>query len=435
MKFFLKTIKMSMLVLATAHSAWALGATAESIIEDAGLTVFVAGQPAKAEEVNDNIANLLNKITELQQSTGGGSINVNCDSDPSALKGAISQGKRTINFTGNCNGPIYPYTRVTLIGSGVSASSINSFSESADDDVVVWNKNGRVDIKNTTINNLHFDTAIGSDQGSEIRLENVNIVGPGLTVVLDGETTDTRCIFARQGSYRLTNVNIKGCSTGVHAAHGSYVRIQTRGVGGSSTITSAGEGTNFPIFAEHNSTVELRNGVTVNNSAIDRDDFYVSVVAVLSSTIKLNGAMVEGIYAGWSSAVEMSSGNIGEELVVDGGSLWFKGGSFSSSVIIEGINSMLVFDVDVDVDELELNGSTLIVEGGRVNANAFSLTDYSSAEFISGKTHNLGDILFHNSQIKILDNSAINGQANDCYDQNDVYVEVGSHNGMTDPCP
>ncbi len=417
-----QSTKVSILVLATALSSNTWAGETEDKLSASGLTPFTANTPAIAAEVNENNLKLLNKIEDLTTF----SASVDCSINPDGLKNMIHRGAFHVLFTGPCNGPIWNSKRLSLEGSGKASSSINAVAVAGAEEII-WNRNTRLNIKNTTLNNSIFDVVIGSDQGSEVRLENVDIIGPGALVSIDGENSETTCLYTRQGSYRLTDVNISNCATGVSANYGSYIRAQ-----GNTNITTTGAGVTFPFSVKHNSTIEIRDGVTANNGSTNAETEGAELVAMYSSSILLKGGSLDSVGVLMSSTVEMTGGTINDKLLVEGSSAHIKGGSFDASADIESTKSYLFLDNNIDINSLELISSSFVADKGMLTTDDLKLNSFSSLRFYGDLSHSLGSIRGDDSKISVHNNAAISSTCTSL--DNISFENVSNNNLSTDQC-
>lgn len=386
--------QMNKLTLVMAVAACTLATSAQAAKNSDGLNVFVANSPAVAAEVNENFDLLQSRVAAAQAAanvTFGGTAD--CSADAEALRTLVNSGVRgTINFSGNCNGPLYPQHRVTLVGSGVDSSSINAVDQD-DAEEIIWNRNSRLDIKNTTLNNTLFETTVGSAQGSEIRLEDVKVVGNSANV------NDT-CLYTRQGSMRLTNVQTESCATAILADNGSFIDLR-----GTSIIENA-TNDNDAVIIRHGSSLRVRGGSVQPGAGVTGAQG-LSIYG--SSSVRQDDGVIDGLRVRQSSSLDIRGGVIASSLDMRGSSARIRDVTYSA------LNELRLVFSQVDVENLTTNNvnptiymrqSRLNIDGGAVTAASANVSTFS-AFYIDGGTHDLGLANIRNSSSGVGSNGTV----------------------------
>ena len=369
---------------------------------DPGLKTFAANTPALAEEVNGNFEYLNSKLDDLLSGTSEG--DADCTTDANALRDLVEKGVDKITFDGDCNGPLYPDAWTRLTGSGKGTSSINGILEDSSTTEVIWNRNGFLEIKNTTINSgalIEEPTMIGSDQGSEIRLDNVDVNGP------DAGEDDSTCLHAKQGSFKLTDVKISGCNEALSLYYGSHAEIKESS--GGVTLLESNMSDWWAVSVVYNSTLRVKGG-TFKALNPDPDDPSGAIGVNWNSHIRIDGGTIEGLSVKRNSTARLRGGEIKDILRVQKNSyallerqLTFTPSGTDKPVIRVSTGEVDIISLDTPLNLSEFrasNGSTINFEGKGITDTA----TIDSLDFGTGSL-SLGDIRINSTSAQLSEGS------------------------------
>ncbi len=370
----LKIMKIPMLVLACCA---ATAANAADIVE------FTAGTAAKAEEVNSNFDFVIDKIDSLNAVSGSRDREgvADCAADANALRDMVDKGVNKISFSGDCNGPLFPTVWTRLTGIGKDTSSISGFKDADNTyDTVVWNRSSFVEIQDTTIKAgmLNTDTVlVGSEYGSEVRLKNVDVIGP------NNPTDNSNCLFARQGSFRLTDVKISACNEAIGLTYSSFAEIR-EDTQGATVIENNRDW--WTVSVSHGSSLRVKGGTFKGNLKTDPDDTDEAIGVQYNSTIRMEGGKVEGLGIKRNSSAQLKGGEVIDILRVQKRSyaslekafVMSKSGTAGVDPIIKVYSSELDTNklaTQLDLSKLKArSGSKISIEGTSI-ANSMTVDD------------------------------------------------------------
>ncbi len=455
-----KIIRIPMLVLACS-------AVFSANAADTGLKTFAANTPALAEEVNGNFDYINNKIDGLlnRGSTG----HADCTSDASALRDLVDKGVNSITFDGACNGPLYPAIWTKITGSGKDTSSINGFLKDSWTTEVIWNRNGYLDIRDTTINSggLTSDlTMVGSVQGSEIRLKNVDVVGS------NNPTDDSLCLMAKQGSFRLTDVKIRACNEALNLSNGSFAEIREDNAG--ATVIERTHADNWAISLSHNSSLRVKGGTFRGVLDANPDEMIQAIGLNYNSSIRIEGGKIEGLAINRNSSAELRGGEVQDTLSVFHNSYarlrkdftMTQSATASVKPVVKVGTGIVHIGLNTPLDlsrlsagnrslvEISGNGTSDVMSTvnldfykGTLNLQAITLNNSDSANFHRGDFYLEQSVLNIGTKITMWDPSSgsVTGGSTvssasyegvDCDNSAfQIYVEGGSTNAITYACP
>jgi hypothetical protein len=367
---------------------------------------FTEGQAAYAAEVNANFTDLDGRVTTLEGGAGISTwVTIDCGDDSDALINATITANTTYNITGACAGPIF----VTEDGVRLTGG------DNTNDSIILPNGNGGI-------------AAVNADGAHDLRVTNLFLNLRNTTLA-----DEAAGIYARNSFVRMRDSRIEGGSVGVNPYRNAIVRldgtnlitefaehglmatdnsnINTRGA---TTVTSTrivGESLTA-LYASRNSTIEIRNGITItlpaalsSGSGDDiravlavsqgiiniRDGGTVSiggfVGSKLNSSVRIQTGTITGdIDVGEASSLFMDSSEvtiIGNAEVHDSGS-WFAdgGGSITGTIrVFRGgvvyLNDMTQSSSDDYAIYLNLNSS---MDAQNSNLGRFFVTSNSALQ-------------------------------------------------------
>jgi hypothetical protein len=293
---------------------------------------FTEGQAAYAAEVNANFTDLDGRVTTLEGGAGISTwVTIACGDDSDALINATITANTTYNITGACAGPIF----VTEDGVRLTGG------DNTNDSIILPNGNDGI-------------AAVNADGAHDLRVTNLFLDLRDTTLA-----DEAAGIYARNSFVRMRDSRIEGGSVGIGPYRNAIVRldgtnliteftehglmatdnsnINTRGA---TTVTSTrtdGESLTA-LYASRNSTIEIRNGITITlPAALDIGDDINAVLAVSQGIINIrdSGTVSIGGFVGSSlnSSVRIQTGTITGDIDVGEASSLFMD---SSEVTIIG---------------------------------------------------------------------------------------------------
>lgn len=214
--------------------------------------VFSANTAAKAEEVNQNFADLAEAINALS-SSGATSMNVDCSSDSSALETAITQinqgsGYLEVSITGDCNGE-FELTRSNVHFSGDGQNSTISAVGLNESEAMIIKGAQNISFKDLTVDVAGTDAiALIAWQGAAVTLKNVTFL-PSAT---DSDSDGIGSFAGVEAGYSSTirAENIQGDKVVFLASYGSSLDVRNPPVGAF-------------VDAEYNSMVQMRGSNSI----------------------------------------------------------------------------------------------------------------------------------------------------------------------------
>ena len=321
---------------------------------------FSAGDPALASEVNENFTYLDDRMTEIasdQVKSNKGQLDttIDCGADQEALAEAIDRGFQYITVTGGtCRGNLdLRNQNITLAGSGDAALATTGF---AGGDVLTVAAGAKL-----TLSDMAIEGFLRTKQHAVLSVTNSEWSCTGSTVALD----------ARSSSIELNNVSLSGCPS-IHAAHNSTVWMRNG-------ISVEGHGTKPAIAIGRSSDLEV-DGLTVTMTLEPGQDTRAIIISGQSFATIRNGT-IEGSVALTSSSATVSH-------------IEFSSPIANYPMKLDAIDngSLAVHDVDLSGMTVGLFRSSMASVGGMGSYNFSEAMIDANGSFLSTYGNMLGDI-------------------------------------------
>ncbi len=216
--------------------------------------VFVSGSPAVAAEVNENFDNLDQRLTAIEQGTGGSEVAIDCSGDVNALINTDLKNGNTYVLTGMCNGPIGVFGNKSVTFKGDATGT-------KDDGVIL-----------PAGLTQHPEAAIAVYGPNQVFLENLTVSSENYVSTSYSFGSYVATLNAGNGARAyVTNVDFIGGDYSVQAFRNGVININD-GV----SVTGFNIG---GLNASHNGHIQVRKPITVTGLTTSTNAEYTQALS------------------------------------------------------------------------------------------------------------------------------------------------------------